>query len=198
MSLTGASVVVSRWWREKTRPSQPGEWLLLFCAVRFIIGNVMSWQYRIVFRSAGGVDAEAMLYQLGLTYVQAITFVLLAALCVFALKQNRWWWKVTFILLASNMIVAAVSQILISLYFIGALSNSTGAFVYLNFCVATFSVGSVGWIFICLIIDLFKRIKRSWTHKLGVATILLALVLPPVVNIIATRFLTMKQMYPDV
>ncbi len=195
LSLTGASLVLTRWWKHKERPEEPGRVLFLLLAAQFILTNILETIFVLLIQAfeTGAGTSETIIA--GITYVRMLPPFFLAAICVLGIRTGRWWWRVSFSLLAVTYL-ASLSVVWAAF----AIATQTATITNNTFASLRITLLGVGGaatvsILICCVVDACAKTKRSNLHWFGIISFLICLILPPLSRIISARFLTAQELF---
>ena len=197
LCLSGAAIVLSRWLAERKFPVEPGRILLLFCALGFLTENLVEWLALIFTRAFEGAtvsDEDRRILLSCIFGFQTLTRVFVIGVSIFGMRRDRWWWRVSFFLLALNA-VAAIATYVVHIMFVQNVQVYTNIFTTVRTVASAMTTISSLAILIACIIDFARRAKRSRLHLWGIGCYLLSVFLPWVLFLIAFEVLGFKGLF---
>ncbi|QDT69934.1 hypothetical protein MalM25_28780 [Planctomycetes bacterium MalM25] len=162
IAFTGLLILLGRWWQyDQTPLRHPGHWLLTLMA----FSATVSWLFATVMEMGRfyGDSPSAAFHTWNMNkLVMCSTVGVVAGLFAWAIRGNRWW-KAMFFLL-STVLIALVPQhvlVLLGIYrpWFGAAHNYA--------CLGV-SVCSLPLLFLACWSDFYRSVDRDWLHWTGV------------------------------
>ena len=193
-SLLGGALVASNWIRDRRAPEDPGCLLFLFCAFAFFLSNAGEGLYAsFLDELQPGDPSQGVAYVAGVLYVRCLTQIFLAFVCVFGFPRNQWWWQIGFLCLMFSMF-AKLGMTVISFNVLSSAAPNRAV------ALGAFASGVVAavtliWLLVCGVIDYARKVKRSRLHWFGILCFLVFSTLPTITIVIASRYLSLQEIF---
>jgi len=195
LCMTGAAIVLWRWYSERKFPADPGCLLFVFVACGFLLSNVVDALFANLWEKVnrGVVEDEIELVK-RLLYFRVLTVAIMIPIAFFGMVRDRWWWRTAFVLLGLRA-VAIMSSFCVSLWNLSMNAPSAAIYQSVQIGIRYFTVLICLWLVASCIVDWWKKVPRSRIHFWGVACFLLPMILSPIMAMIAMRFMTINELY---
>ena len=180
----------------------PGSLLLLIFALTTLLNSMVFVWFGVENQLTGVLDgdsiADAQSWVFRWNISRFIVCVLSIALILIGTIQFTLRWKLVFWGLVVTTLITAALILLTDQQLLGNFDFATAStYAFLFMIMAWITYGIVGGIVLCSIIDLCVKspYRGSWLHWFGVATYLISLFLPNILLAVASRYLSVEQIY---
>ncbi len=129
--------------------------------------------------------------------VLAVGWCVAAAVALNGAFRDRWWWRITFLIIASHFTLSTVTILCFSFDSDYPGMGSSGiVFLGLLYKLSELvSLIAIVWTIVCAVIDLITKTRRDWLHWWAIFFIVSMGVCSEVLPMIAARFLSLSELY---
>ena len=194
LCLSGAAMVVYHWFAERSFPVEPGRILFLISAFSFLTASFVDWLSRLLTIDVARNENGMTYYFYAFMGLRMFVSFVMIGICVAGMVRDRWWWRVTFGLLAVKSAAAIVS---LSVYLWLVIDVIAYSKVFQSVSMAASVLSSIAFlaILVACVIDFAKTEKRSRLHWWGVVCYLLSIFLPWILQLVAIRYIGVQGLF---
>lgn len=194
ISMAGACLVIKERYSNQRWLPHPGYTLFLLLACAYLTTEVSEKVLSLVWSDLVDEQNSRSTLAMGFLYVQGALLLFQAALCWLGIKRDRIWWRIVFVFLALSALGSLFRVTMNSLAAYQVISVNVNSVATVSMAIASLTGVSVVSLLVACVIDFCIKQKRDWIHWCGVIGLLWCYLVPTVLTMIASRFLTVQQM----